>query len=85
MPDEELVKSHDEMAKNTTTSLDYFREELVRRENNRQTEHIAKMTQEMRDMTKGMLSATKLIAWLTVFIAILTITNVALVAFSIWR
>jgi hypothetical protein len=83
MSDEELVKYHDKVAQNTTTSLDYYREELVRRENTRQNEYTTRMTEEMRNMTSAMLRATKVMAWLTVFITLLTIANLILVGISL--
>jgi hypothetical protein len=83
--DDELIKAHDHLASNTSIGLGYYQEELVRRENTRQTERMSKMTEEMRDMTKGMLGATKLIAWLTVFIALLTVLNVSLVIITLRR
>ena len=83
MSDEELVKYHDSVAQNTTTSLDYYREELVRRENTRQNEYTTQMTEEMRNMTSGMLRATKVMAWLTVFITLLTVANLILIVISL--
>jgi len=57
--DEELVAEHDRLAKTTVDSLDYFLDELARRENSRQYARIEALTNQMR--------------WLTVAIGIMTL------------
>ncbi len=69
MPDEELIRLHDAKAKTTEAGVQYYLDELARRDNNRQSEHMLKLT--------------KVITWLTVIITVLTIANVILVAIAL--
>lgn len=62
LTDEQLVEEHDNLAGLTRVGINYFLDELRRREQEKQT--------------RLMLSYTHRMLWLTVFIAILTITNV---------
>jgi len=65
MTDEQIIKEHDDLAQQTSHNnlgLNYFINELQRREQNRQTE--------------TMLLYTRRMLWLTVFVALLTAVNV---------
>ena len=63
LKDEQIIAEHDRKAHGTTSvDIDYYLNELQRREQNRQTETIVKYTRRM--------------LWLTVSVAILTAINV---------
>jgi hypothetical protein len=62
MGDEQLIAEHDNLAQSTTLGINYFLDELKRREQNRQTD--------------TMLLYTRRMLWLTVFVAVLTVANV---------
>ena len=62
MTDEQVIEEHDNLAQRTMMGLNYYLDELNRREQNRQTE--------------AMLSYTRRMLWLTVLVAILTVVNV---------
>jgi hypothetical protein len=59
--DEKLIEAHDNVAKNTAWSVDYFLNELSRREQARQTD--------------TMLKLTRWIFWLTVVVTLATVLN----------
>ena len=48
---EELEAEYDRLAKNTDAGLEFYREELARREAAEQNNRMVKMTQQMRNMT----------------------------------
>ncbi|MBI2470241.1 MAG: hypothetical protein HYV59_03240 [Planctomycetes bacterium] len=48
---EELEAEYDRLAKNTNVGLEFYREELARREAAEQNNRMVKMTQQMRNMT----------------------------------
>jgi len=62
MSDEQLIIEHDNLANRTQVGLNYYLDELNRREQNKQTE--------------AMLSYTRRMFWFTVTVAILTVINV---------
>jgi hypothetical protein len=76
MSDDEIVRLYDETARTTVVSLDFYRQELLRRELERQGTRMEAMTVQIKLMTAKML-------WLTVAILVLTVLNVALVAWSL--
>lgn len=69
LSDEALVLEHDEIGKSTVVGLNYYLQEIERREHTKSADRMERFT--------------RYILWLTVFIAFLTIANVALVAFQI--
>lgn len=69
--DEQLIVEHDLKAQSTDPGINYYLDELKRREQNRQTETIIKYTHRM--------------LLLTVFIALLTIVNVMAVFAPLFR
>lgn len=63
MTDEQLIAEHDDVAQGTASlGVNYYLDELKRREQNKQTE--------------SMLAYTRRMLWLTVFVAICTVVNV---------
>jgi hypothetical protein len=62
MSDEQLIIEHDNLANRTQVGLNYYLDELNRREQNKQTE--------------AMLSYTRRMLWFTVTVTILTVINV---------
>ena len=76
LSDAEVVRLYDAAADNTGVGLNFYRDELVRRDFERQGDRTEAMTRRIESMTAKML-------WLTVAILLLTIFNVVLVAISI--
>jgi hypothetical protein len=70
-PTDELIRTYDKIAPNTVLGLNFYSEEIARRDAAEQTAKITKMTQQMRD--------------LTIVIAVLTLVNAVLVAVSLFR
>jgi len=62
MTDDQLIETHDDLAKNTVVGTQHFLDEIARREQAKQTEAI--------------LSYTRWMTWLTVIITVATIVNV---------
>ena len=62
LSDEELIRKYDEMMGTTHAGLEYYRDELLRRETARGTAEIIKLTAEL-------LNYTRQIWWLTVTVA----------------
>lgn len=65
---ESLKKSYDQIAKTTNLDLNFYREEIARRENQEFNSKIKSMTSQMRNMT--------------VLITVLTIINIAVIIFE---
>jgi hypothetical protein len=69
--DEELILLFDAITKNTEVGLGFLRDELARRESERQYERMLNLTRQMR--------------WMTIFITVLTAVNVIVVlAALVW-
>ena len=66
LPDDELVKRHDEQARTTQVGTDYFLNELNRRYQQRQTDSMVRLT--------------KLVTYFTGIVTFATIVNVVLIA-----
>lgn len=62
LTDDELIKKHDEVSQQTIMGMNYFLDELKRREQDR--------------LTNTMLKYTRLMLWFTVFVALCTVVNV---------
>ena len=71
LPEAELIKKYDETAPSTQIGLNFLREELARREAERQQEGMSRMTRQMRDMT--------------IVITVLTIVNALVVMIPLFR
>jgi hypothetical protein len=63
---EQLVQEYDIIASNTVPSLNYYREELWRREQDAQTAVMLAFTRQVRDMTIAITIMTGLAVLLTV-------------------
>lgn len=68
LPEEELVRLYDSAAPHTELGVGYLRDEIARREAERQTGEISKMTRQMRNMT----------FWITVLTAVNVIAAIVL-------
>ena len=55
---DELVRIYDGTAQNTEVGLGFLREEIARRENEKQTNAISRMTEQMRNMTIAITALT---------------------------
>ncbi|MFO7583969.1 MAG: hypothetical protein R6W69_04490 [Anaerolineales bacterium] len=64
---EDLIKKHDQLARTTSHSVNYYLQELARRDQNAQTE--------------VMLKLTRWITWMTAVITLATIVNLILAFF----
>jgi len=62
LTDDEIIALHDRVANNTVVGVQFFLDEINRREQNKQTDLMVKYTKQM--------------LWLTVFVAALTVINV---------
>ncbi|OGP68419.1 MAG: hypothetical protein A2W27_11025 [Deltaproteobacteria bacterium RBG_16_44_11] len=71
LSDDQLISEHDALAQSTVMGINYYRDELNRRGQNRQTE--------------AMLLYTRRLLWLTVFVAILTVVNVVAILIPLFR
>ena len=69
LSDADLIREHDHVAQSTSLGLNYFRDELNRREQDAQT--------------RIMLKLTRVITWMTGVILVLTIVNTILVWFAL--
>lgn len=56
--DDELIERHDEIASNTAVGIDYYLEELARRDSHRINDSMLKCTKWITIMTLVMLLAT---------------------------
>lgn len=76
--DEALILQFDTISKHTEVGLSFLREELVRRERERQHKETLDLTRQMHGMTRQM-------SLMTFYIAILTTVNVlAILAVMVW-
>ena len=71
LPDEELIKIHDHLAQSTVAGVNYYLQELARRDQNVQTE--------------AMLKLTRWITWMTGIVTLATIINLIVTLFLIFR
>src|SRR5689334_13180820 len=65
LSDADLIREHDRIAQSTVLGLNYFRDELYRRDQDAQT--------------RVMLKLTRVITWMTGIILVLTVVNTILV------
>jgi hypothetical protein len=74
MPPDRLIREHDEQAKTTVMGVNYYLEEIARRDAEAQGARMEQMTSEMARLTAQ-------IRWLTVLITVLTaISTYAVIA-----
>jgi hypothetical protein len=71
MSDEQIIALHDADAKSTVVGVNYFLEELARREARRNANAVQQDTSTMK--------------WLTIAITVMTLVNTAFVAWSALR
>ena len=71
LTDDEIVRLYDEAAPNTALWLNFYRDELVRRQVECQGDRMEAMTRRIESMTRTMLRLTIVISVLTVIIAVL--------------
>ncbi len=63
---ETLIHNYDVVATHTTPGLNYYRDEIARRDAEEQSQIILKFTKQMRDMTIAITAMTALVLVLTV-------------------
>lgn len=61
-----LIQQYDAVATHTTPGLNYYRDEIARRDAEEQSQVILKFTKQMRDMTVAITVMTGLVLVLTV-------------------
>ena len=66
VPSEELVHAHDQTATHTSVGVDYYLNELARRDAHAQGEHMVAQGQRVADMTRTIKNLTWVVAALTV-------------------
>lgn len=66
VPTEHLIAAYDQIASHTVPSLNYYRDELWRREQDAQTAVMLAFTRQVRDMTIAITVMTALTVLLTV-------------------
>lgn len=69
LSDEELISRYDKAAENTVVGTGFYRDELFRREQERQVQQMIRFTKQLRNMT--------------IAIVFLTVANIALVAVTV--
>ena len=77
LSDEEIIRRHDDAARGTQTSVNYYLTELARRDQDTQTKAMLSYTKEIRSLTGQIRFLTWIMAFLTVGSVI---TNVIVVA-----
>ena len=80
LPDEELIRLHDHHAKSVQVATKHYLEELARREQDRATQTMLKLTQEVHSFTKQMRNMT--IAILLATLVSIAVSIIALVKVS---
>ena len=76
---EELVARHDDLAENTSVGVNYYLDELARRDAHAQGERMVKLNERMVALNAEMVRLTRTIAVLTVAVAVLTVVNLVAV------
>lgn len=76
---EELVARHDAVAENTSVGVNYYLDELARRDANAQGERMVRLNERMVALNAEMVRLTRTIALLTVAVAVLTVVNLVAV------
>jgi hypothetical protein len=71
LTDDEVIALHDTVAVHTQVGVQFYLDEVNRREQNKQTDLMVKFTKQ--------------ILWLTIFIAVLTVINVIAVIVPFFR
>ena len=64
LSDEQLVREYDRIAETTQVGLNFYRDELLRRELQEQNRHLGALTRWMNWMTGAMLVLTIINVWL---------------------
>jgi hypothetical protein len=75
MPDGELIRRHDELAKNANTGTAYYLDELARRQQSSQNDIMLRYTRQMLDYTGQ-------IKWWTVIILLATLIQLGVAIFK---
>ena len=90
LPLEELVRRYDHTVAHVIPNLDFYSNEIARRDAAEETAKIVEMsrqmldaTRQMRDMTKQICDTTQQMRTLTWAIIVLTVVNMLLVGYSL--
>ncbi len=76
--DEEIIALHDNLAQSTSEGVNFYLNELTRRDQSRQTEAMLSYTKELLLYTKEMSSYTRRITWMTGIVTLATIINLVI-------
>ena len=76
--DEELIRRHDHIAETTGPSVNYYLEELARRDQQKATEAMKRYTRSTRDYTRW-------ITWMTGVVTLATLVNLVLALLMLRR
>ena len=82
MSKEDLITQYDQLSRSRDPHLDFYLNEIARRELQEQNQIMLTLTQEMRNMTGDVRKWTMIMIWLTGIITVLTIINVWAVIFK---
>jgi hypothetical protein len=76
--DEELIRRHDHIAEKTAPGVNYYLDELARRDHHKATETMEGYTRNTRDYTRW-------ITWMTGIVTLATLVNVILTLVMVRR
>jgi hypothetical protein len=82
MPTDELIREHETLARNTSVGVNYYLEELARRDAAAQTERIIDLTEQMAASSRTVERLTRVIVMLTVLVAVLTAASLVAVVLA---
>ena len=74
---EELRQKYDQRARSTQVGLNFYRDEMTRRQVEEQSEQMLTKTEEMRSMTADIRQWTRMVMWLTIVMTVLTAANIS--------
>jgi hypothetical protein len=73
MSTEEVIQGYDQRAERTQPGLDFYRDELRRRELDEHSQQMLRMTDAMRQMTADIRRWTYRLTWLTILMAVVAV------------
>jgi hypothetical protein len=73
---EDLVQEYDRLTGSTQVGLNFYLEEIARREVEEQSQRMLTMTEAMRSMTTDIRKWTQVMMWLTIVMTVLTVVNI---------
>lgn len=76
LTDQQLDELYDETAKRTSVGLQFYRDEIAHRENERQTQAMLEMTEKMLTISERMDTMTSQMVTMTRVVVLLTVISV---------